>query len=457
MAEKMGRRGSSDAVAPLALDRRAFMKFVAFAGATACAPISLSGCGKDEGGHQTTFRVRVRRPEDLLYLDISLINLVVQGSDTLVRLDPKQDGFIAFDLPPQHIMERVLRYENAEDEALAAPLASMIAGPTRLVFRMPKEAASAPWSLEPLLEAVQAWELSVSDHAAPRADAAPSGGGPPGTTLAGSEVITAKPIDRLAIDRVRAPQDYAAAAAAHRTRQTTTLAVEATDTTPPVNPAPIDQLAAPSVPGVPERPASYQTAIELPTRLLISPHRHVRFLHPAAPETSSKGRVALWHTRMVPLGKNGAPDPSNAYASTIRGLWTRGPGFDPENPALKSGSDPFPNPLTPTVRASIVHQSSNYEGLFENGKHVPPEPVQVERLLLSSLGAWFDAQGDWSPKTGIDLLRWLQQTTLGRDHYVEYAQLGYLYPYGHDAILVTVSQREIRKAPLAGGPKVAAL
>lgn len=452
MSEHNGGKKSGDA--GWELDRRAFMRLLAMAGAAACAPITISGCGEDKQP-TPTFRVRVRRPEDLLCLDISLINLLAPSGLELKRVDEKKDAFVVFDLPPQHVMERVLREGNAQDEALAPPFHAYLSGPTRLVFRMPDDVKSVTWELEPLLEAVQGWELSVSEHALPRPGASTPQDKP--GFVAPDQVIAQKPSDLLGRDTIETPQGFSDASAAHRTRQGQHLGLTAAPAEPGPPTLPDLDITAPSGPGVPEKPASHETSIELPTRLIISPHRQVRFVHAVTPETSQKGRVALWHTQMVPLGTSGAPDPRNTSLSTIRALWARGPGFDPDDPSAGGGSDPFPNPLTPGVRAAIVHQSSNYEDLRLNGKHVPPEPVQVDKLLLTALGAYFDAHAQWGAKDNVSLSRWLANTSLGRDHYVEYAELGYLYPYGHDAVLVTVSQREIRKAPAAGGGNVAAL
>ncbi len=450
MSERDGVKRSGDG--SWALDRRAFMRLLAMAGAAACAPISISGCNQDQP-LTPTFRVRVRRPEDLLCLDISLINLLATSGLELERVNAGSGAFVVFDLPPQHIMERVIREGNAADEALAPPFHAYLSGPTRLVFRMPDEVQSVTWALEPLLQAVQGWELSVSDHARPRQEPERAEGG----FISSEQVVAQKPSDRLARGTLEPARGFSDASAAHRTRQAQHVGVIAAPAEPVPPFAPDLDIAAPTGPGVPEQPAAHETAIELPTRLIISPHREVRFLHTVVPETSAKGRVALWHTQMVPLGAGDKPDPRNTAKSTIRALWARGGGFDPDDVSASAGTDPFPNPLNPGVRADIVHQSSNYLDLYRNGKHVPPEPVQVDKLLLTALGAWFDARAQWTAKDGISLVRWLQNTSLGRDHYVEYANLGYLYPYGHDAVLVTVSQREIRKAPAQSGGTVAAL
>jgi len=59
-------------------------------------------------------------------------------------------------------------------------------------------------------------------------------------------------------------------------------------------------------PTKPAEPGDYDTAIELPTRLILSPNRFTRFRHEAEPVESSEGGVELWHTRLAALPVNGA-------------------------------------------------------------------------------------------------------------------------------------------------------
>lgn len=89
-----------------------------------------------------------------------------------------------------------------------------------------------------------------------------------------------------------------------------------------------------------------------------------------------------------------------------------------------------------------------------------PTPVEVNRLMLSSLGAWLDVRGAWTPPPVDDLSveEWIHQAEMGRDQYVRVVYQGYLFPFGHRASLVKVTERKFYQDPNnASGPIVADL
>lgn len=74
--------------------------------------------------------------------------------------------------------------------------------------------------------------------------------------------------------------------------------------------------------------------------------------------------------------------------------------------------------------------------------------VWARRLRLSALGADFDLRGEWLSQSnevgGPDkapLESWVQRGTLGRDHYVRAVTKGTLFPLGHAAVLIQITQR----------------
>ena len=80
-------------------------------------------------------RVRVLRPEDLLVLDISLINLAVGGDGHLHVVDQMTPGRIVFELPPQHLAEAAfLENETSSQVVSPLPVRSVSAAPSRLAF-----------------------------------------------------------------------------------------------------------------------------------------------------------------------------------------------------------------------------------------------------------------------------------------------------------------------------------
>jgi hypothetical protein len=197
----------------------------------------------------------------------------------------------------------------------------------------------------------------------------------------------------------------------------------------------------------PTEPALSETAIELPTRLILSPTEQEGFSHATTPVEPAGGRSELWHTRLaVTAGTEGLP--ADARSRTVRAVWMRqGRGWplpadctkipldDPVHP------EPFLASLNQHQRANVVHLTSNFQQLT-------PQPVKVARLALTALGAWLDSRGDWEPPdniSAVDLLQWRHLATLGRDHYVRVVEEGYLLPFAHKAAKVTITERRFEE------------
>jgi hypothetical protein len=81
------------------------------------------------------------------------------------------------------------------------------------------------------------------------------------------------------------------------------------------------------------------------------------------------------------------------------------------------------------------------------GPKPEPLPVNVESLMLSSLGAWVNFHGAWDPAPPMSIETWRHRGTMGRDHYVKVVYAGFLYPFGHRASLVKITERKFQKAP----------
>ncbi|HYC92514.1 MAG TPA: hypothetical protein VEO54_25125 [Thermoanaerobaculia bacterium] len=168
----------------------------------------------------------------------------------------------------------------------------------------------------------------------------------------------------------------------------------------------------------------HETAIELPYRLFLSPDHFARWDHAAKP-VEHDGRTELWHTR---LGSNRASrDPR------VRAVWS--PDYTPD--PQPHANQPFRTSLTGRDRNELVQLTSNY--------HLPdfiPTPVATERLMLTTLGAWLDVEGRWLPPGELTVENWQHTATMGRDHYVRVVYAGYLFPIGHRASLVKVTERK---------------
>lgn len=182
---------------------------------------------------------------------------------------------------------------------------------------------------------------------------------------------------------------------------------------------------------------SQVSAIEAPWRLVLSPHPSGRWTHAPGP-VGDGGKVELWHTRLGVVGRDGVPvDEGQRGTRTVRAIHS--PDLAPINaPPSTADRSPFRNSLTRRDRHDLVRLTSE--------RTLPGNaPAAVERLLLTSLGASLDVHGRWD--TELDLIEWKHQATVGRDQYVKTVRKGYLFPLGHRATLVTITERKLARAP----------
>ncbi|MFF9768349.1 hypothetical protein ACF1GT_17350 [Streptomyces sp. NPDC014636] len=93
---------------------------------------------------------RVVRPADMLVVDISLVNLHLEGH-RLVPRHPGAPAFVLAVLPPQHVVEQSFPVGSGPP---SGPVKAFTAGPTTLAFSVPTELNGLDLSLEALLD----WE-----------------------------------------------------------------------------------------------------------------------------------------------------------------------------------------------------------------------------------------------------------------------------------------------------------
>ena len=187
------------------------------------------------------------------------------------------------------------------------------------------------------------------------------------------------------------------------------------------------------------------TAIEAPWRLVLSPHPSGRWTHSPQPVTDGT-KTELWHTRLGVRPSSGAGVDETATASrTARAVFSP----DHSSGAAKPESDltPFRTSLRRYHRHQLVRLTA--ERALEGNA-----PVAVERLMLSSLGSWLKVHGAWD--TVLDLVEWRHRATLGRDQFVKVAIKGFLFPLGHRAVKITITERKLDfgrgSPPLEGKP-----
>ncbi|HEX5720666.1 MAG TPA: hypothetical protein VF179_31215, partial [Thermoanaerobaculia bacterium] len=181
------------------------------------------------------------------------------------------------------------------------------------------------------------------------------------------------------------------------------------------------------------------SAIEAPWRLTLSPHPDGRWAHSPAPVRGGT-RTELWHTRLGVKPKNGTKvDEASAAKRTARAVFS--PDHSPaDKPAPDTDLSPFRTSLRRYHRHYLVRLTAD-RALDGNA------PVAVERLMLSSLGSWLKLYGAWDHTvTGIDLIEWRHLATLGRDQFVRVVEAGFLFPLGHRAVKIIITERKLADA-----------
>ncbi len=204
-----------------------------------------------------------------------------------------------------------------------------------------------------------------------------------------------------------------------------------------------------------------ETSIEAPYRLFLSPNQFAAWKQEALLQNrpdlqgTQLSTYELWHTRLASTNCRGTLDNSRAtkgiktiralWGTDINGDWTQKPerDYSPDGKMDMVGLNKFITSLYNDDRHCIVHQTSNF-GI----KEFKPKPIQVNNLMLSTLGAWLDAIVEFkrpelkSVDGSLNMLKWKHIATLARDHYVEVVYAGNMYPFGHEAALVRITERK---------------
>jgi len=347
------------------------------------------------------------RADDLLALRVNTTNLDLDITDAhnpkLAVVDSSTPAYLTIEFPPQSIIEKAYfevaanvadptEPSNKGDDPLdpAGSVFCQMAGTSRLVFKLPAGTKSLPFRLDTLLDWSK-WQLVLSPTA----------------------------------------------------------------------------LGEPLPPPI-VAPKELETAIELPCRLILAPATRVGWVHSRKAVTHA-GRSELWHTRIgryVKATSQGAPqkllEADEKHTIPLRAIWSR--DFV-DHGALPPLADPGPlTAMSRRDRFELVVLTSGIQGyqvLDDHGQPAnwTPKPVQASRLFLSSLGGWLTSRGSWPkqpfyrppgiPVQQLDVSEWVHVATQARDHYVKVVYEGYLYPFGHRAALIKVTERKV--VPPDGG------
>jgi hypothetical protein len=215
---------------------------------------------------------------------------------------------------------------------------------------------------------------------------------------------------------------------------------------------------APTPPGRNDLPNI--TAIEAPFRLFVSPSPMGGWAHSQVPVLRNN-RFELWHTRLGVRRQdqrgNWFVDEGDDWYRTLRAIWS--PDYDPNKPADWRGYafnaekwkhfsaanptkwNPYRMPLDARDRNELVHlmADSTIAATAWRGR-----VAKADHFMLSSLGAWIRLRyaADVPIGTPLTVEEWRHRGTMGRDHFVRVVYKGYLFPFGHRASLIKVTERK---------------
>lgn len=451
------------------------------------------------------WRARAVRPDDMVILDFTARGLRRRGAE-LIRSEAGQPGTLIVAHQPQSIadgayLETTGQGDYSADTKLSGrepppaaippanapyptPVPLRAAGPSRLAFTMPDNENALPLTLDALLDACRRWPLALDGAA--RSDGGTltileqwatvstgldftlrgardvlagtlsprllAGLDAAAGRIAGEQVASVRakrPFVRRALDTATAREVAAlvvgAGEAVEDTRAAATLylglATGARSATEFGRTGIAFEEATLFAPGLvaliqkPHEPSKFRTAIEMPWRLIGSPLADAGFTHATQPVTHGN-RTELWHTRMGErsVGRGGVRIDERA-TSKFRYLWS------PDYPAPAPG---LTYSLDGKDRQMIVKLTAGYdEKNAIGGADFRPRPVNARRVMLSALGGQLEADRRWTTRPpGVDMMAWTHKLSQGRDSFVRVEYAGFLFPFGHAATLVKISERK---------------
>ncbi len=395
---------------------------------------------------ETSTNLVIFRPQDLLYLQMQFVNFK-RGRNQLER-DGVGQAYLVVHFQPQSIAEQAFDLMN---DPRQYPAAASLADASRLVFRIGDEVKTIPFTAEKLLDWT-GYELVIN----PRAIASPK---PPPTfnvqpaagravqNVDASKLQVGAKASRALTRYQQIPRNTSPKIRTQRLNESYRLGgLEASEallnTQLPAFKTSLDPRGVAM-----KEPDQLETAIEMPWRLLLSPNQYATFAHDHAlrlftdfaklnqGKNASLEVYELWHTRLALKTAQG-PDESELArkALFLRAIWGFGINTDPQQ--VPEADLKFKTSLSNADRHQIVHKSSNWQ----LPGYVPKE-IDVKRLMLSTLGAWLDTSFT-PPVPPLSLSKWAHLATMGRDHYVEVVNVGYVMPFGHKAAYVKITERK---------------
>lgn len=372
--------------------------------------------------------VYVTRPDDLLKLRFELFNIALGYGDTgrpfLMRRSPNMHAYISVTFPGQHAVERAYRESQTPGPA---PFEAYLADESRLAF------------------------LVADDYIDGGIDYSLLGAAGDGV----GGLLDWSHFTHVVVE------------AAQATVNRPDLSTGADPMGPPWrgNEAGNDRPMYPP-----------ETSLEVPWGLYMSPEPGAFWTHRTAPLTpASSGRTELWHTRLhgaryrIMFDENGeavapASDADSAFRPpdggwrekepTLRSVWSR---YYDVRLSSSVPAAPTAGLFRNSFTTDMVDSSPDIGGIKHrwaitdlSGRY-HEDPIHVNLLLLTSLGAWMDSRATWDTEeiaktrnVATTLTQWDHRMTMGRDQFVKIVEFGRLFPFGHKAVKVTQTERKVK-------------
>lgn len=395
--------------------------------------------------------IKLLRPFDLLSLDLRYYNCGVTGGKIVKRSDP---AYLVVIFQPQTISEQAWNETSGGLDTPTVPGKMLISGESRLAFKIPANVNNIPLDVKELLD-WEKYELLVNDRAKQ----------PPGTNM-----IIPQNNGRIKMigDKLNARSTSRTKAA----KQTKVIRGMSKDERKAANNLLIGDVMNSRAEAIvnmrenirqlaqdPVGPArELETSIEVPLRLYLSPTKlagwsHLTKLDPDNGIIKQSNQLfELWHTRMGTKTIEGIDESDLTIEQRIvRALWADDAKVDYKEAVIEKTQDNFLGitSMTNKDRHQIVHESSN----FTIPNFLPP-PIKAYKLFLSTLGAWLDSEfmverkklNDagvlYGESNSLNLLKWRHIETMAREHYVEIVRAGNIMPFGHEAVLIKITERK---------------
>lgn len=390
--------------------------------------------------------VKLLRPEDLLSLELRYYNFNLSGNQLIKKGNP---AFLMVVFQSQSMMEQAWTEDETKIETPTVPGKMISAGDSRLVFKFPTTKSSVQLTAQDLL-AWQQLDLVVNNRAKTAAIKKVIRGDIRNNKLGNFQRrISSNDIEkRLPVKKglTKDEKKVIVTAGISKVEQNVITRVNSGITDLIRDPVgPVDKM---------------ETALEMPVRLYLSPTNNAGWLHrddlrkDEGLMKATNRLFELWHTRMgVKKGTGIVDDDLVSEEKILRALWADDADISYSADVVVKDLDNQVGltSMTNKDRHRIVHESSNFL--------IPqfyPQPIRAYKLFLSTLGGWLDSEllvdraslakagilNGTSGLNAMDLLKWRHIETLGREHYVEIVTAGNILPFGHEAVLIKITERK---------------